>query len=173
MKLKNTSVYAQSFDYFNGKLIVVYNPLSEIANKERCFEREEDLTEKYLGYSLIYHNTDMSDADAVKKYYERDVVERAFKQLNGVLSIRPVRVWLKEHIQGHVRICYLAYAILALMNYRLKKLHISAVDALNSLKHGYKVNLLDESTQFKWDLIVPLEPKQHDILKALNVVYKK
>ncbi|MEM4083949.1 MAG: hypothetical protein QW752_02750 [Thermoplasmata archaeon] len=40
----------------------------------------------------------------MKKYYDKDSVERAFKQMKGVLDLRPVRVWLKSHIEGHVKI---------------------------------------------------------------------
>ncbi|MEM3191612.1 MAG: hypothetical protein QW292_05855 [Candidatus Parvarchaeota archaeon] len=40
----------------------------------------------------------------MKKYYDKDSVERAFKQMKGLLDHRPVRVWLKSHIEGHVKI---------------------------------------------------------------------
>ena len=58
------------------------------------------------------------------------------------------------------------------MNYKLRKLKISSIDALNSLKHGYKVNLKSEKDNFEWSLYVPLEPKQKKMLEALGVVYK-
>jgi len=53
-----------------------------------------------------------------------------------------------------------------------KKIKTSAIDALDSLKSGYKVKLFDKKNNFEWDLIVPLKPKQKDILGALDVVYK-
>ena len=34
------------------------------------------------------------------------------------------------------------------MNYKLRKLKISSIDALNSLKHGYKVNLRSDKDNF-------------------------
>lgn len=171
IKLKNTSVYVRSFNYYDGKLIVVYNPSLEIIKKELNFEKGRE-NKEHIGYSLIYHNTKLNDKKVVKKYYEKDIVERAFKQLKGILNVRPIRVWLREHVIGHMRMCYLAYAILALMNYKLKKISISATDALDSLKHGYKIRLCDKDSNFSWDLTVPLEPKQKKILKALDVVIK-
>jgi len=57
------------------------------------------------------------------------------------------------------------------MNYKLQKMEVTAVDALTSLKSGYKVSLSTGNTE--WDVHVPLEPKQKDILKAIGVVYKK
>lgn len=172
VKLKNTSVYINGFDYLNGRLIVVYNPSLEILKKEYSFEIGNDKNRKHIGHSLIYHNTNLDDNIVVRKYYEKEIVERAFKQLKGVLNLRPIRVWLKEHVEGHIRICYMAYAILSFMNYRLKEIDISAIEALNSLKMGYRVKLFDETNNFHWNLLVPLEPKQKDILKCLGVVYK-
>jgi transposase len=172
VELINTSVYIQSFNYMQGKLIAVYNPSMEILKKEHAFEKGIEKESAY-GYSLIYSNTNYEDKEIVKKYYEKDTVERAFKQLKGILNLRPIRVWLKEHVEGHFKICFLAYAILSLMNFKLKKINITANKALDLLKRGYKVRLKDQKNNHEWDLIVPLEPHQKEILKKLNVVYKK
>ena len=59
------------------------------------------------------------------------------------------------------------------MNFKLRKIKITAVDALSSLKHGYKINLRDNSSGFEWSVHVSLEPKQQKILKTLGVVTKK
>ncbi len=172
VQLKNTSVFISTFDYNFGKLIAVYNPSLEVMKKQLNFNKGISDVDKFIGYSLIYHNTDYSSVEIVRKYYDKEIIERAFKQMKGILSLRPIRVWLKGHIEGHIRICYLAYSILSLMNYKLRKLKISAVEALNSLKHGYKVNLKTEKGDFEWSLYVPLEPKQKKMLKSLGVVYK-
>lgn len=171
VKLKNTFVFIKTFQYDNGELIVVYNPSLEVIKKQLNFNKEID-SNLDLGYSLIYHNTNYSPKEVVKKYYEKEIIERAFKQIKGILNLRPIRVWLKDHVEGHIKICYLAYAILSLMNYKLKEIKVSVIDALESLKYGYKVKLKDNKTKFEWDLIVPLNPKQKEILKRLGVVTK-
>ncbi len=172
IQLKNTQVFIRTFDYMKGKLIVIYNPSLEVIKKQLNFNKDLD-SGFDIGYSLIYHNTKYSSDEVVKNYYDKDMVERAFKHIKGVLNLRPIRVWLNNHIEGHIKICYLAYAILSLMNFKLRKLKISAVDALSSLKHGYKINLRDNSSGFEWSVHVSLEPKQQKILKALGVVTKK
>ena len=169
IELKSTAVFVQSFDYMDGTLIVVYNPSLEVIKKEINFAKGNE-NKGHIGFSLIYHNTSLSESEVVKKYYEKEIVERAFKQLKGILKLRPIRLFLKEHVEGHVKICYLAYAILSFMNYKLKKLNISAINALDSLKHGYKVTLKDKTNKFDWSLTVPLEPHQKKILKALSGV---
>ena len=171
VKLKNTEVFIKTYDYMEGKLIVVYNPSLEVMKKSLNFNKDLD-SKLDVGYSLIYHNTKYSSEEVVKNYYDKDMVERAFKHIKGILNLRPIRVWLNNHIEGHIKICYLAYAILSLMNFKLKKLNISAIDALSSLKHGYKINLKDNSSGFEWSIHVSLEPKQQKILKTLNVVTK-
>ncbi|MBS3064732.1 MAG: transposase [DPANN group archaeon] len=172
VKLKNTEVFIKTYDYMKGKLIVVYNPSLEVMKKSLNFNKDLD-SNLDIGYSLIYHNTKYSSEEVVRNYFDKEMVERAFKHIKGVLNLRPIRVWLNNHIEGHIKICYLAYAILSLMNFKLKKLKISAVDALSSLKHGYKINLRDNSSNFEWSIYVPLEPKQKKILQELGVVIKK
>lgn len=169
--LKKTTVFIKEFDYLQGKLIVVYNPALEVVKKELNFEKKIE-SNSDVGYSLIYHNTKYTSEEVVRRYYDKEMIERAFKQLKGVLSLRPIRVWLSNHVTGHIKICYLAYAILSLMNYKLKKINISAIEALESLKYGYKVTLKDSTSNHEWSVHVPLEPKQKEMLKKLGVVYK-
>src|SRR3989338_4885827 len=170
--LKKTTVFIKEFEYLGGKLIVVYNPELEVVKKELNFQK--DIESNFdVGYSLIYHNTKYSSAEVVGRYYDKDMVERAFKQIKGVLSLRPIRVWLSNHVEGHIKICYLAYAILSLIDFKLKKLGISAIEALESLKYGYKITLVDSTSNHEWSIHVPLEPKQKKVLEKLGVVYKK
>jgi transposase len=168
-KLKNTQVYLKTFRYKKGKLLVVYNPALEALKRKRYYEtHEKEGVAKYLGYSLIYHNTSMADDEVVKMYFDKDVVERAFRQMKGILSLRPVRVWLQSHIRSHVRICYMAYAILTLLSYKLRKLDISAPDALEKLKTGYKVYLKDEKTNLEWSKTVTPNKLQDKIICSVK-----
>jgi transposase len=170
--LKNTVVFVKGFTFEKGRLVVVYNPLLEAVKREHAFSKENCSDDVYAGYSLVYHNTSYSDADVIKKYYEKDIVERAFKQMKGVLKLRPIRVWLQDHVEAHIKICYLAYAILAYMNFKLKKTKTSAVKALSSLRHGYRVQLCAKENADQWSVFVPLEPHQKNLLKTLGVVVK-
>ena len=171
VKLKNTEVYVKSFRYKKGKLLVIYNPSLEVLKRGRYYDlHKKEGVAKYLGYSLIYHNTDMKEEDVIRAYFDKDVIERAFRQMKGILSLRPVRVWMQSHIRSHVKICYLSYAILALLSYKLRKLDLSSVEALDKLKSGYNVYLHDTQSDFSWDTTVTLSKLQD---KIMNVVYKK
>ncbi len=78
-------------------------------------------------------------------------------------------MWLKSHIEGHVRVCYLAYAILSYLNYILESKEISGSEALDILRTGYRVYLEDAKTGFKWESMVSLSAIQKEIM---NVVIK-
>ena len=135
VRLKKTVVYCKQLNYRGGKMIVVYNHALESVKRPHFYENSsnESIT-MYLGYSLIFHNTPLSTIEVVKKYYNKDTVERAFKQMKRVLDLRPVRVWLRSHIESHVKICYLSYARLSYLGYILEKKGISGPEALDTLK---------------------------------------
>ena len=81
----------QNLEQRATKLVVVYNPELEVLKKELNFEKEIESNQD-IGYSLIYHNTAHSSEEVVRKYYDKEMVERAFKQIKGVLSLRPILI---------------------------------------------------------------------------------
>jgi transposase len=103
-----------------------------------------------------------------RQYFEKEIVDRAFKKLKGVLSLRPIRVWQKEHIEGHVRVCYLAYAILSSLDYHLRKSEYSAVEFLEKLRKGYRVHLKDRKSGHRWTTDVLLEKKLYKYFDSLQ-----
>ncbi|MGC8497418.1 MAG: transposase [Thermoplasmata archaeon] len=170
VKLKNTTVYIKIISYKNGKLIIVYNPHLEVIRREHYYEHSDnEEIASMLGYSLIYHNTGFDDKEVVKKYFEKDIIERAFKEMKGILNLWPVRVWLRSHIESHIKICYLGYAILAYLQYKIRDENISVIDALSKLSKGYRVELMDEEMEFKWETLVELNSIQE---KIRDLVYK-
>jgi len=58
---------------------------------------------------------------------------------------------LKSYIEAHITVCYAAYAIVYLFGFRISKLSVSAIDALDLLKTGYRVKLLDTKSKFEWE----------------------
>lgn len=97
-------------------------------------------------------------------------MERAFKQMKGVLDLRPVRLWLKSHIEGYVKTCYLAYAILSYLGYAMEKIDISGFEAIDLLRPGYRVYLEDSKSGFRWEKMVTQSAMQN---KIMDVVIKK
>jgi len=165
--LKNTKVYVTSREFLSGRLIAVYNPEAEVSQREAFLEKKKgNLNDRFFGYSLLYHNTNHSPAEVVRRYFEKDVVERSFRQLKGPVSLRPIRVWLTDHVRAHIKICYLAYAFLAFLGFKLQNLKLSAPDALDKLQSAYRVTLVDTTSSFSWTQTVMLSKIQDQIISA-------
>ncbi len=67
IQLKNTVVYAIEQDFLFGKLIIIYSPRYEVLKKDKMLlDDSSDKDVRYVGYSLIFHNTLLSTEKAVK-----------------------------------------------------------------------------------------------------------
>jgi transposase len=169
MRLQSAGVYIRAFPYLRGQLIVVYNPSLEVVRREIAYESgRTDREVSDEGYSLIYHNTGISSDEVTRLYYQKEIIDQAFKKMKGALSLRPIRVWQKEHIEGHVRVCYLAYAILSYLEYHLRNAEYSAVEFLEKLRRGYRVYLKDRRSGHNWKTDVHLEKKLYKIFDSLQ-----
>ncbi|MEO6000391.1 MAG: transposase [Chitinophagaceae bacterium] len=167
--LKNTFVYVQEVKFLFGKMIVIYNPKYEALKRDKMLAEEATDNEvKYVGYSLIFHNTNLKPAEVVKKYFDKDVVERSFRTMKGDVQLHPIRLWLPKRVNAHIKICYLSMCILSLIKFRCKKLDSSPIDILRELQIIYKVNLKHSKTKQMFTKVVTLSNNQRNILKALK-----
>jgi transposase len=94
------------------------------------------------------------------KYYGKDCEERALKHMKDVLDLIPVMVRLNFHIEGNVKICYLAYFILSYFSYILEKKKISGSEVIVAMRTDYRVYLVDQKSQLKWQSTVALSSAQ-------------
>lgn len=167
--LKNTVVYVQEVEFLFGKMIVIYNPKYEVLKRDKMLAEEATDNEvKYVGYSLIFHNTDLQPAKVVKKYFDKDVVERCFRTMKGDAQLHPIRLWLPQRVNAHIKICYLSMCLLSLIKFKCKKINTSPIDIIQELQTIYKVNLNHSETKQKFTKVVTLSNNQKNILKALK-----
>ena len=167
--LKNTFVYVQEEAFLFGKLIIIYNPKYEALKRDKMLA--EDATDnevKYVGFSLIFHNTKLKPDTVVRKYFDKDVVERSFRTMKGDVQLHPVRLWLPRRVNAHIKICYLSMCILSLIKFRCKKIGASPSQIIEELQSIYKVNLKHNKTKQKFTKVVTLSNNQKNILKALK-----
>jgi transposase len=167
--LTGTVVYGQEFPFLKGKLIVLYNPKMEVLKRDKLLEEKVPTKDvQYVGYSLIYHNTKKDIETVVKKYFDKDIVERCFKSLKGELLLHPIRMWATNRVEAHVKICYLSLCILVLIQYKCRKLNLPAAKVLDELQYVYKVDMVHAKSNKKWSKVVTLSNQQKKILKALK-----
>jgi len=124
--------------------------------------------EEFDGFSCIFATSTMSKEELVHLYFDKDIVEKAFRTLKGITRLQPIRHWLYSRVKAHVFICYLSYLLMSILHNRLKKIGISAEEALIELSTMYKVYLRDSKKGFKVDRVVTLSKRQELILKTID-----
>ena len=102
--------------------------------------------EKYDGISILFTNGKISKQDSVRLYFEKDLIEKSFQALRGVINIRPVHVRLTGKVNAHILICYLSYTLLTTFRCFLQKsrgkmrfLKCSSLEALEEISRVYKI----------------------------------
>jgi len=167
--LKDTYVYIEEVAFLFGKMVVIYNPKYEALKRDRMLADEAtDGEVKYVGYSLIFHNTKLNPDVVVKKYFDKDVVERSFRTMKGDVQLHPIRLWMPKRVNAHIKICYLSMCLLSLIKFRCKKIGTSPGEIIQELQSIYKVNLKHSKTKQKFTKVVTLSNNQKNILKALK-----
>jgi transposase len=131
------------------------------------------LAERYDGISVIFSTRDLSTEEIVKGYFEKDKVEKSFRCLKGLIEMDRVRFWLANRVRGHIFVCYLAYVLLSVLEYKLRKIGIKAAEALETLESVYRVYLSDPKSQNKFVKTVTLSKKQEEILMEINPLLLK
>lgn len=140
------------------------------SKKGEILEKKVLEKEKYDGISMIFSSKKLAKEKVIKKYFEKDIVEKAFACLKGVVKIRPVRKWLEERVKAHVFICYLSYLLLSILDYQLEKkgLNMGAIEALEKLGTMYRIHMYNPKTKNTFKKTVTLTKNQEKILKAIN-----
>jgi transposase len=131
------------------------------------------LAERYDGVSVIFSTRDLSTEEMVKAYFEKDKVEKSFRCLKGLIEMDKVRFWLANRVRGHIFVCYLAYLLLSVLEYKLRKTGIKAAEALETLESVYRVYLTDPKSKNRFVKTVTLSKKQEDILREINPLLLK
>ena len=167
--LKSTTVYAKEVDFLGGRLVVVYNPRLEALKRDKMLAEEAaDADVKYVGYSLIFHNTKLKAENIVRKYFDKDIVERSFRSMKGDVQLHPIRLWLPTRINAHVKLCYLSLCLLSLIQFKCKKLNISASQVLEQIQPIYQITLKHAATNKSFTKTVTQNNQQKKILKMLS-----
>jgi len=128
-----------------------------------------DSDEELDGFSFIFSTKKMSADEIVRLYFhDKDIIEKAFQNIKGIVKVRPIRHWLYNRVVAHIFICYLSYLLLSLLKLKLKKINMSPIEALQELDTLYKVYIRDKLKGFKLEKTVALTRNQEKILKTID-----
>lgn len=129
--------------------------------------------ERWDGAFLMV-TTDLSLAadDLIEVYRQRDRVEKAIRTLKSVLDLRPVNVYLKEQVYGHIFICALAYQLRRVAQQCLKdgEVDMSIDEALDTLKRMKVVDIrVDKDDVQVHRMITTLDDEQKSLVDVFNM----
>lgn len=198
VKLTNVFVHAKEVGWEGGKLLICLNEKERVLIKEGRYRRvyrslESGKTEKvakYLRktkkgyeideealkreeetdglYAIFTNREELTREEILKAYFEKDLVEKSFRALKGVLGIAPVRHWLEHRVRAHVFICYLAYLLASVMQYKLRPLGVSILEALGEMESVYRVTIRDPLKKAEFTKFSTFTKRQEEIVKAVN-----
>lgn len=122
-------------------------------------------------YALMSTDLKLDCEEIVDAYFGKDDVEKAFRYFKQVTKIHPTRCRLENHVRMHVFICYLAYLLSKVLEYKLRSngLNITAEMALYELGKIKQGVLLDPTTKYSVIKVARCSKKQKDIINCLSL----
>lgn len=91
-------------------------PETYILDKEKV--KQAELYDGFLAIST--NNENLSIAEVLEQYKQLYKIEHSFRSLKSHLETRPMFHWTDKRIEGHICLCYMAFALL---NFTLQKVN--------------------------------------------------
>ncbi|MDP7265108.1 MAG: IS1634 family transposase [Candidatus Thermoplasmatota archaeon] len=138
-----------------------------IEHKNKIIEAEE-LDGKYC---LMSTDLSIECNDIVDAYFEKDEIEKAFRYMKQVTKLHPTRCWLENHVRMHVFVCYLAYLLSKILEYKLRSsgLTITSEKALKEVGKIKQGVLIDPTTECSVMKVARCSKIQKEIIDRLGL----
>jgi transposase len=81
-------------------------------------------------HGVITNIADLTQAAILQRYRRLWVIEESFRLNKHTLSMRPIYHFKQERIESHIAICYMAFALLRHLQYRVKISQKLSVDVI-------------------------------------------
>ena len=130
------------------------------------FDREKRLEGRYV---ISTSEKDLTALDAVAMYKQLTQVERGFRRMKDVLSLRPVYHQVESRVRAHVFVAALGLLLQTLLQHRMDKAEVglSAEHALQALQTVRHVRFrIDDDVRTG---VSAANPRARQVLKALGI----
>jgi transposase len=130
------------------------------------FEREQRLEGRYV---IATSETNLTALDAVALYKELTLVERGFRRMKDVLSLRPVYHQVEPRVKAHIFVAALGLLLQTFLQQRLKEagVDLSAEEALQAVETVRHVRFtINDETRSG---VSAANPRARQVLKALGI----
>jgi len=127
-------------------------------------------SEKYDGYFCVATNIKNPNiSELLDNYKHLFQIEHGFRTMKSHLETRPMFHWTNSRIEGHICLCYIAYALLTNLQIQLKKQNINmSENNIRSALSAMQMSLIQQGTD-QYYLRSALKPEQEQILKVLKI----
>ena len=148
----------------------------DTGNKETAQLDEEKIkrSERWDGiYGIVssHEKSQVGGDELFERYKGLWQVEEAFRVNKHDLKMRPIYHWTSKRIKGHLLICYMAYALTAVIRYRLKKANVNlSIERIREELGYIQASIVrDESSGKRFLLPSRINDIQRAIYNALNL----
>lgn len=126
-------------------------------------------SKKLDGYFGFITNTDLTGKEVIAQYKGLWQVEQSFRITKSNLKIRPVYHFVDRRIKSHFIICYIAFALIRLLEFRLKQASVyQPLDSLHEKLHQIKAIKMDIDG-FKSLIISDIPAELVNIFNSLKI----
>ena len=131
------------------------------------FEREQRLEGRYV---IETSEKNLTALDAVAMYKQLTEVERGFRRMKDVLSLRPVYHQVEPRVKAHIFVAALALLVQTFLDQRLKEagVDMSAEEAMQAVETVRYVSFTINDTTRSG--VSAANPRARQVLKALGIV---
>ena len=113
----------------------VQTKLISMSEDEAVEFLEKTVDRKRVGFFALTSSRNLTVNEALKRYREKDSVEKIFHSLKNEVIIKPLRVWTENSIRGAIIIGFLAQLFISLVRFEVAAAkHVSPKFILLSLK---------------------------------------
>ena len=130
---------------------------------------------RYDGFVLLLGHPQLhqSGTDLAQLYRAKDMVEKDFQTIKGVIQLRPIFSYTDPKVQAHVTICMLSLSLNRILELRLKNagVAITAPACLEILSTCHLNRLADRPAQRTLYTVTQPTIAQQEILRALDMAY--
>jgi len=134
---------------------------------------------RWDGFKAIATTTKLSVSECISKYKDLFEVEHAFRSLKSQLKVRPIFHWTDKRIEGHIALCFIAYAFLNYLRLKtemtekelirtLDKMQLSEIEESKNAEHFFMRAALDEGQEKLIQKLKLVVPRDTEAYQSIN-----
>ncbi len=121
-------------------------------------------------HGIITNDKEVTPAEALARYARLWVIEESFRINKHTLKMRPIFHWTPPRIESHIALCYMSFAVLRHIEYRVALTQkMSPGEILTHLK-GVQASIMQhKKTKDLYRLPSSFRPEAQKIYKVFNL----